>query len=157
MKDFAELAEEAACNVLANFPEVSKAEAAHVLASYRTGCEEVLGRLLQGEIAKLIQALRGVALALAPRDEGKAIAARESIYNRAERAGWISKETDFAMGAPLAPGESLVSFTFDRVKTSTGRELLRGQLRAANRPPSWSNDLTWESQFPKIEPKEQQA
>ena len=94
-------------------------------------------------------------VAAPPRDEGKAIAARETVFNRGERAGWISKEIEFACGAPLEPNESLVSFTFDRVLTSSGRELFRASLRAENRPPSWSRDDTWESQFPKIERVEQ--
>jgi hypothetical protein len=151
MKNVEQLVEEGARNVLAN-AGVSEAEAATHLSNYFAGCEDVLRRLFQGELDKLARALRGVTAP--PRDEGKAIAARETVFARGEHAGWISKEIDFAFGA-LAPGESLVSFTFDCTRTSEGRSLDRAALRAANRPASWSRDDTWFAQFPKIERHEE--
>jgi hypothetical protein len=131
---------------------VDWADASGHVMDYERRCAVLLRNFdyasLPAEVERLERALREVAMA--PRDEAKAIAARESVFNRGERAGWISKEVDFAMAA-LQPGESLTTFSFDRVVTSSGRELDRAALRAGNRPPSWSNDATWNSQFLKIE------
>ena len=120
--------------------------------TYAKNCAEIWTNFLRGlfgaEILRLQQYLRTVENS--PRDEHSEIAARADVFRRAAAAGWGSNEVE-AYASVLEPGEVFAQFAWDRCVTSKGRSLDRRELRARVRPATWTNDLSWENQFPKIE------
>jgi hypothetical protein len=130
----------------------SNPDVMRLVETYATRCEQFLwvGDLpaVYAEVTRLQRGLRTIANP--PRDEIGELAERQSLFLRATReAGWNSIEVELAIAA--TSGERLGAFEWNRVATSTGRVLDRAELRAKGRPITWTNDITWEAQFPRIE------
>jgi hypothetical protein len=131
---------------------LTEADAGDHLSEYYRRCADHLRRFnydnLPGEVEKLDFALRSIHPAVLAHEAAKK--ERELMHQRAVNGGWSTLEIEI-LERMLEPGEHVIKFAWDSCVTNR-RVLDRHAIRMAAKPPSWTREDTWLSQFPSIRP-----